>query len=196
MRAAVVGLLFAGTSAGCMAAGMNLHRASARAIVPTPYPDSVTISEVHHGVLISRWVATTHDGGNYYMARILGFTPTFLPPTGTSANPASSSGAYFKLNDVAAPLRSTGWHNLKVEISTSNGTSQDYNFFVDGVLSKTISGIGTVLRSYDTQRIGSGVSSTNSAFYDNYSFELVAIPEPVTLGAVGMGMLLLVRRRR
>ena len=141
-------------------------------------------------------LATTHDGGNYYMARILGFTPTFLPPTGTSANPASSSGAYFKLNDVAAPLRSTGWHNLKVEISTSNGTSQDYNFFVDGVLSKTISGIGTVLRSYDTQRIGSGVSSTNSAFYDNYSFELVAIPEPVTLGAVGMGMLLLVRRRR
>jgi hypothetical protein len=62
MRAAVVGLLFLGTSAGCMAAGMNLHRASARAIVPTPYPDSVTISEVHHGVLISRWVATTHDG--------------------------------------------------------------------------------------------------------------------------------------
>src|SRR5688572_16733945 len=105
-------------------------------------------------------LASTHDGGNYYMARILGFTPTFLPPTGTSANPAPTSGAYFKLNDPGtAPLRSTGWHNLKVEISTSNGTSQDYRFYVDGILSKTILNVGTVLRSYDTQRIGSGVSS-------------------------------------
>lgn len=42
--------------------GMNLHRASARAIVPTPNPDSVTISEVRHRATISRWVATTRDG--------------------------------------------------------------------------------------------------------------------------------------
>jgi hypothetical protein len=62
MRAAVVGLLFAGTSAGCMGVGMNLHRASARAIMPTPNPDSVTITDVHHGVLSSRWVAKTRDG--------------------------------------------------------------------------------------------------------------------------------------
>ena len=63
-------------------------------------------------------------------------------PCGTSANPATSSGAYFKLNDPGtAPLRTTGWHNLKVEITTSNGTSQDYKFYVDNVLSKTISGV-------------------------------------------------------
>ena len=62
MRAVVVGLFVAGTVAGCVGAGMNLRRASARAIQPTPNPDSVTISEVRHGVVTSRWVATTRDG--------------------------------------------------------------------------------------------------------------------------------------
>ena len=45
-----------------MATGMNLERASARAILPTPNPDSVLITDVHRGVLIARWVATTRDG--------------------------------------------------------------------------------------------------------------------------------------
>ncbi len=42
-------------------------------------------------------LVSTNDGGNYYMARILGFTPTFLPPT-SGTNPATASGAFFKLN--------------------------------------------------------------------------------------------------
>jgi hypothetical protein len=41
---------------------MNLERASARAIQPTPNPDSVHVSEVHKGVMMARWVATTADG--------------------------------------------------------------------------------------------------------------------------------------
>lgn len=65
MRAAILGVLGgvgAVTSVGCMTVGMNLQRASARAITPTPNPDSVVISDVHHGVISSRWVATTREG--------------------------------------------------------------------------------------------------------------------------------------
>lgn len=58
----ILGLVGAGTSVGCITAGMNLQRASARAIVPTPSPDSVRISDVHQGVTSSRWIATTRDG--------------------------------------------------------------------------------------------------------------------------------------
>lgn len=47
---------------GCTAAGMNLQRASARAIQPTPNPDSVHVSDIHKGVRMARWVATTSDG--------------------------------------------------------------------------------------------------------------------------------------
>ena len=65
MRVAVLGVpgvLVAGAFAGCMSVGMNLQRASARAIVPTPNPDSVTIADVHHGVTAARWIATTPGG--------------------------------------------------------------------------------------------------------------------------------------
>jgi hypothetical protein len=41
---------------------MNLERASARAIQPTPNPDSVRVSEIHKGIMMARWVATTSDG--------------------------------------------------------------------------------------------------------------------------------------
>lgn len=65
MRAAVLGVLgglVAGTLVGCMSAGMNLQRASARAIIPTPNPDSVVVSDIHHGLTSARWVATTRSG--------------------------------------------------------------------------------------------------------------------------------------
>jgi len=140
---------------------------------------------------------TTQDGGNYYMARILGYTPTFLPPTGTTANPAPTSGAYFKLNDPGtAPLRTTGWHNLKLEV-TASGAAQDYRFYVDSILSKTVTGVGTTLRSYDNIRIGAGLTSISSSNYDNMYLETgVALPEPMALGILGMGSLMMLRRRR
>ena len=62
MRATILGVLGATTLAGCMSAGMNLQRASARAITPTPHPDSVAISSVHRGVTAARWIATTPGG--------------------------------------------------------------------------------------------------------------------------------------
>ena len=62
MRAVVLGVLATGTLVGCMGTGMNLERASARAIIPTPNPDSVRISDVHRGATSARWIATTPGG--------------------------------------------------------------------------------------------------------------------------------------
>ena len=62
MRAVVLGGLITTTLVGCLSAGMNLQRASARAIVPTPNPDSVTVSDLHRGVTSARWTATTRTG--------------------------------------------------------------------------------------------------------------------------------------
>jgi hypothetical protein len=115
------------------------------------------------------------EGGNFYMARILGH----------------NANAYFKLNDNPALLRSTGWHNLGVEIS-----NVDYRFFVDGLLAETVPNTFT-LRSYDVVRLGSGLSSTAEAFFDNASVQ--AIPEPATLAlasVAAVGLLFLRRRRK
>ena len=62
MRAIVPGVLMAIVLSGCATANMNLQRASARAIVPTPHPDSVRVSDLHSGVLAARWIATTPSG--------------------------------------------------------------------------------------------------------------------------------------
>jgi hypothetical protein len=121
------------------------------------------------------------NGGNFYMARILGYTPT---DTGATA------GSYFKLNDDPSLLRTTGWHNLAVEISTT-----DFRFYVNGSLAKTVPNALT-LRSYDVIRLGSGLSSTHEAFFDNVRVEVIAVPEPtaLSLAALGLGALLLRRK--
>lgn len=120
------------------------------------------------------------DGGNYYMARILGI------------DGGTGVGAYFKLNDVGAPLRATGWHNLRVDISDI-----DFRFYVDGILSQTIANSVT-LRSYDQVRLGSGLSSVNEAFFDNVRVEVNAVPEPgaFAFAALGVGALLFMRKFR
>ena len=63
MRSTVVSIVVAVALTGCMAAmGINLERESARAITPTPLPDSVKISDVRRGFDMARWVATTAHG--------------------------------------------------------------------------------------------------------------------------------------
>jgi hypothetical protein len=109
------------------------------------------------GQLISLGMNNNHttatDGGNYYMARILGV-----------AGGTNAVSAFFKLNDGGAgTLRSTGWHNLKVVVSDT-----DFKFYVDGILAKTIANAVT-LRSYNLVRLGSGITSVNAANMDNVS---------------------------
>src|SRR3954451_318128 len=70
---------------------------------------------------------STVSGGNYYMARILGFAHTAVDPDGgpNEDSTGTASGVYFKLNDFGVGLRSVGWHNLKVVVSTDDGASVD-----------------------------------------------------------------------
>jgi hypothetical protein len=144
----------------------------------------------------------TDSGGDYYMARILGFAHTAVDPDGGPNEAASgtSSGAYFKLNDFGVGLRSVGWHNLKVALSTDDGTSVDMDFFVDSTLAEKVYNIGDALalRSYDVIRMGSGLSNSNVAVnFDNMQLEYQAVPEPPTLllASVLVLSLLSVRRR-
>jgi hypothetical protein len=64
MRVIGLRILFTIAVAGCatVATGRNLQRESARAITPTPYPDSVKISDVQGGMTSAQWVATTPGG--------------------------------------------------------------------------------------------------------------------------------------
>ena len=136
------------------------------------------------------------SGGNFYMARITGYTPLATDPDGGPGESSTlSSGMYFKLNDFAnSPLRSLGWHNLKVIIGTDDGQSADFAFYVDNILAERVSNVGAAaqFRSYDYIRIGSGYSNAgNAAWYDNFSVDVITVPEPsaLVLGLVGLAAL-------
>jgi hypothetical protein len=60
----VLTIVLAGAALGCVSllANEDLPRISAQAITPTPYPDSVTISDIKHGTKLATWVATTRHG--------------------------------------------------------------------------------------------------------------------------------------
>jgi hypothetical protein len=119
--------------------------------------------------------SATASGGNYYMARILGYAPPVNDPDGgpNEITTGTGSGAYFKLNDFGiAPLRTVGWHNLKVAISTADGTSTDYNFYVDNLLSEHVNVVGAP-QTYTLFRMGAGVSSLEHAYYDNFRLEFI-----------------------
>ncbi len=115
------------------------------------------------------------DGGNFYMARILGY----------------NGNAYFKLNDNSTLLRTTGWHNLAVTIS-----DVDFQFFVDGMLAETVPQTGLTLRSYDVVRLGSGLSSTNPTFFDDVQVLISQVPEPTIAAFLGLGLCTLIGFRR
>ena len=159
------------------------------------------------GQLIGMGLNNNHinsdSGGNFYMARITGYTPTPLaidPDGGPNEGGTLASGAFFKLNDfTASPLRSTGWHNFGVVISTDDGASADFAFFVDNILAERVNNVGSAaqFRSYDVIRLGSGVSNAgNAAWYDNFSVQVTVVPEPSTFGLCLLGVAALVCRRR
>jgi hypothetical protein len=120
----------------------------------------------------------TDSGGNYYMARILSFAHTAVDPDGgpSEAPTGITAGAYFKLNDPGAPLRSIGWHNLKAILSTDDGLSTDFRFFVDNTLAETVLNVGTAaqIRSYDNIVLGSGLTNGGAvAYFDNVNLEFI-----------------------
>ena len=134
------------------------------------------------------------------MARILGYDPTTgADPDGGPAESVAGSGAYFKLNDFGVGARSLGWHNLKVVISTDDGLSTDYQFFVDSVLAEKVSNVGTAasIRSYDNITLGSGNSNASTdAWFDNQNLQVLPAPEPGSLTILALAAGALLRRRR
>ncbi len=142
------------------------------------------------------------SGGNFYMARITGYTPLAIDPDGGPGESGTlTSGMFFKLNDFASsPLRTVGWHNLKVVIGTDDGLSADFAFYVDNLLAERVNNVGTAaqFRSYDYIRLGSGFSNAgNAAWYDNFSVDVTAaaVPEPSTVGLCLFGALALIFSR-
>jgi hypothetical protein len=111
-----------------------------------------------------------------YMVRILG------------VDTGSGASAYGKLDGAGVPTRSTGWHTLAAKVFDNS-----IEVYVDNVLSKTFAYAGTD-RSYDAVRVGSNLTSTQVAYFDDILVQRV--PEPVSLVLLGLGSLLFVRRRR
>jgi hypothetical protein len=140
------------------------------------------------------------SGGQFYMARILGYTvPTTADPDGGPTESVGGSGVFFKLNDFGVGARSAGWHNLKVVLSTNDGLSTDYAFYVDGQLAERVSDIGTAasIRSYDNIALGSALSNASTeVFFDNMKLEVVPEPAAVSMICVALGAIAAYGRRR
>jgi hypothetical protein len=156
-------------------------------------PDSL-VFETGTGQLIGMGMNNNQlggqSGGQYYMGRVLGYDPRNAPapstppadPDGGPEEAVGGSGAYFKMNDFSTgtgtgpgsrPPTTADWHNFKVEVTTDDGLSQDYAFYVDDQLAERVSNVGTSLRQYNVIRIGSGLSSTVDAYYDNVKLEFI-----------------------
>ncbi len=92
---------------------------------------------------------------------------------------------WFALDDPAAPDRSVGWHEARILGSLAGLTAQ-YQFYIDGILSKTVS--STVTDPFNWVVMGSGLTSIYGMWYDDV---LVTVPEPSTfalslLGGLGL----------
>lgn len=98
------------------------------------------------------------------------------------ARVALSPANWFSLNTTRSP----GWHRFEARIKQT-GT---VDFYVDGLLDTA--DVAQAGGYWYQARIGSGLSSTRTARFDNYLVNV--IPEPAALALVAIG-LLAVRRR-
>lgn len=118
------------------------------------------------------------SGGPAYMGRILGYTPLATDADGGANEDGTlAAGQFFKLNDFGTGTRALGWHNLKVEITSDDLASTDYNFYVDNQLAEKVSNVGSAasLRSYERVVLGSALTNNNTAaYFDNVKVEFIA----------------------
>jgi hypothetical protein len=106
-----------------------------------------------------------------------------------------SSAGWFNLDAAGSPNRSTGWHKFTVERLADDTT---LNFYVDDILSRTIT--GATAQSWDTVVLGPGLGTTvGDAWIDGMSIDNgVAVPEPASFSLFGLafaGALTFARRK-
>jgi len=102
-----------------------------------------------------------------------------------------TTSGWFNLDGVGSPDRSVGWHKFGIERMSDGST---LNFYVDNILSRTIT--GATVQSWDTVVLGPGLGTTlGDAWADGIS---ITVPEPSTalLGALGGFALLVGQIRR
>lgn len=106
-----------------------------------------------------------------------------------------TSSGWFNLNAPGAPSRSPGWHQFTI---ARLGDDTTVNFYVDGILGRTITGV--LPETWDTITMGSIATgtSTGNMWFDGI---MVTVPEPSTLtlgflGGLGLAVAAIFRRRK
>lgn len=107
----------------------------------------------------------------------------------------ASSGTWYTLNQFVAPGRSTGWHNLKFEVRSSQ-----ISFYVDNTLAETVSRASPT--GFDTIVLGSDLTSAGyDVWIDNIMLQqqvaIVPVPAPgaAVLALIGLPVVGWVKRR-
>lgn len=96
---------------------------------------------------------------------------------------AGANSGWFNLNAPGSPSRSTGWHKFEIE-RLGDGTT--INFYVDDVLSRSLT--GATASSWDTITMGFGTTSASNgdAWYDGIAVGIVPEPSALGLGLLGL----------
>src|SRR5688572_28109548 len=85
---------------------------------------------------------------------------------------------WFNLNAPGSPNRSAGWHRFEIEVMPDGTT---VNFFVDGILSRTIT--GATAQSWDTVILGPGIGTPPGTIGDAWidGLQITCIDNPPTI---------------
>ncbi len=136
---------------------------------------------------ISYDLATNADGG--------GITPP--PPTYLYI---FGNGMFLYTSAGQMPLENTGFHSYEVDLLDTNRQWRDRfgdpNIFLDFTTVQSVVNNLVDLHIQADHNDSNSSSDPQSAWLDNVGLNVTAVPEPSSTLIIGIGMLLVVRRRR